>query len=349
MATAEQNLAVEIWEEPVRGGYPPEWLMALPWPERSKAWEEVSLPPPIAHLLGARPLDADPGGEAVGTMPASPWLCSPQGRIPLGAIAIVADLAFGMALGATLPPGGGFTTAELSLTRVREPQVGGTLSAHGRLVHGGDRSALTEVKVYDGTEALVAAGTSRLAVFPPLGDLPPVPDAWEPVVWPTYDTPDPWEREPEGEVLDAEVWSGRSGLEVLRAHVVGELPVPPIGRLTGIRITDVAESSATVTMPATEWFCTPARTVQGGVTALIADTALACAIQTTVDRGDSFLPVDIKVNHLRPVFADGRDLVAEAAVTHRGRSIAVAHATVRNADGKPVAVATGSALIGDSQ
>lgn len=338
---------MEIWQEPVRGGYPPEWLLALPWEQRSKIWEEVALPPPIAHFLGARPIEAEPGGEAVGIMPATPWLCSPQGRIPLGAIAVVADLGFGMALGVTLPPGGGFTTAELSLTRVREPAIGGNLSARGRVVHASDRTALTEVKVFDADDALVAAGTSRLAVFPPPPELPSIPESWESIVWPTYDTPDPWEREAEGDVLDPQVWSERSGLEVLRAHVESELPVPPIGRLTGLRVVNATESSATVAMPATEWFCTPAKTIQGGVTTMIADAALACAIQTTVDRGDSFLPVDIKVNHLRPVFADGRDLVAEAEVTHRGRSIAVAHATVRNADGKPVAVATGSALIGD--
>jgi uncharacterized protein (TIGR00369 family) len=86
--------------------------------------------------------------------------------------------------------------------------------------------------------------------------------------------------------------------------------------------------------------------VQGGFTAMIADAALACAIQTHMDRGDSFVPVDVKVNYLRPVIPDGRPLTAVGTVTHRGRSLAIAHATVTNADGKPVAVATGSAVIG---
>jgi uncharacterized protein (TIGR00369 family) len=85
--------------------------------------------------------------------------------------------------------------------------------------------------------------------------------------------------------------------------------------------------------------------VQGGFTALIADTALACAIQTTMERGDAFLPLDVKVNYLRPVMPDGRLLTATAMVTHQGRSLAVAHATVHNADGKPVALATGSAAL----
>lgn len=340
---------MEVWEEPVRGGYPPPWLFSLTWAERSKIWHEVAPFPPLFHLTGLRPIEDqgedDDSDEAVGVMPASPWLCSPQGRIPLGALAIVADMAFGMALGVKLPPGAGFTTAELNLTRVREPRLGGDLVARGRLLYADSRSALTEVKVFDRRELLVAAGTSRLAVFLPPPELSPVPEIWDPIVNPAYDTPDPREREPQGDVLDADVWSRSSGLEVLEAHVVGELGAPPIGRLMGIRVERVGVGQADVSMPTSEWFCTPAGTMQGGVTALIADTALACAVQTTVDRGDSFLPVDVKVNHLRPVLPGTGRLTAQAEVTHRGRSIAVAHATVRNEDGKAVATATGSALV----
>lgn len=124
-----------------------------------------------------------------------------------------------------------------------------------------------------------------------------------------------------------------------------ELPQPPISRLTGLRVQDVDEGRATVAMPASEWLCSPAGTVQGGVTALLADTALTCAIQGTVEHGSSFLPLDVKVNYLRPILPDGRPVTAADEVTHRGRSLAVAHATVENADGKPVALATGSATL----
>jgi len=51
------------------------------------------------------------------------------------------------------------------------------------------------------------------------------------------------------------------------------------------------------------------------------------------------------VYFLRPVPPDGRDLVARGTVIHRGRSIAIGTSDVFNADGKKVAVATGSAVI----
>ena len=55
--------------------------------------------------------------------------------------------------------------------------------------------------------------------------------------------------------------------------------------------------------------------------------------------------MDLKVYFLRPVSPDGRDLIAEGAVMHRGRSVAIGTSQVFDADGKKVAVATGSALI----
>lgn len=338
---------MEIWEEPVRGGYPPPWAVAIEGPDRFARFAEVSLPPPIGHFIGLRPVETN-GSWTTGRMPVSPWLVSPQGRIPLGVLAVVADLAFGVVLGSTLPPGAGFTTAELSLTRVREAALTGELEARGKLIHSSSQMAFSEAQVFDGEGQLIAAGTSRLAVFPPMPELPKVPDVIVPIEQPTYDTPDPWARTPTGDVLDPAVWSSLSGLEVLRAQASGDLPRPPIGRLTGLAVTAADEGTATVTMPATEWMATPGRTVQGGFTAMIADAALACAIQTHMERGDSFVPVDVKVNYLRPVIPDGRPLTGVGTVTHRGRSLAVAHATVTNADGKPVAVATGSAVVGTS-
>lgn len=335
---------MDPWQEPVRGGYPHEAFAALDGASRNQRMLEFSLPPPIAHLFGTRPTESG-YGESSGVMPATGWLLSPQGRIPLGTVAIVADLAFGSAFGSTLPPGGGFTTAELTLYRLGTPTIGGLITAHGRLVHASGAVALTEAHVYDSEGHLVAAGMSRLAVFPPITDLPPVPDPPPRPVPPDYGSPDPWQRDPPDGVLDAEVWQGRSGLAVLLAQIDGELPHPPLSRLTGMRVAHAAPGTASVALPAHEWLATPMRTVQGGVTAMIADAALQCAIQTTVDAGNELTPLDIRVNYLRPVLPDGRDVTATGTVIHRGRSIAIAHADVHNADGQKVAVATGSAMI----
>ena len=114
---------------------------------------------------------------------------------------------------------------------------------------------------------------------------------------------------------------------------------------TGGRFTEVDEGRAVFVQPATEWLNSPARALYGGAIAWIVDTALAVAVHTTVPAKAVFAPLDLKVNFVRPVFPDLRDLTAEATVTHRGRSLAVATCELRNADGKPVAVGTSSSII----
>ena len=131
----------------------------------------------------------------------------------------------------------------------------------------------------------------------------------------------------------------------MRAHISGELPRPPLSYLMGARPTEAGEATCTFAMPATGWLCSPLGTVEGGVTACLADLALGGAVQTTVPSGTALAPTDLRVQFLRPVRPDGRMLTAAARVVHRGRTVAVAQAAVTNADGKLVALATGSALL----
>lgn len=112
-----------------------------------------------------------------------------------------------------------------------------------------------------------------------------------------------------------------------------------------MRPTEAAPRQATFSLPCHEWLCSPLRTVEGGVIAMLADSALVSAIQTAAPPGAALAAIDLKVNFLRPVPPDGRELVAHGRVRHAGRTISVAEAEVVSADGRPVALATGSAMV----
>jgi uncharacterized protein (TIGR00369 family) len=149
-----------------------------------------------------------------------------------------------------------------------------------------------------------------------------------------------------GEVLPQEIWDGTDGLGVLQSLITGDLPAPPLTRFCGIAPVAAEAGATTWTMPASEWLCAPVQgRLYGGALAMLAGTAIDGTVQTTLPAGTAFGPVDLKVYFLRPVPPDGRDLVARGTVIHRGRSIAIGTSDVFNADGKKVAVATGSAVI----
>ena len=98
-------------------------------------------------------------------------------------------------------------------------------------------------------------------------------------------------------------------------------------------------------MPAHEWLCAPEARVYGGVTAYLAHDSMAVAVQTTLPKGTAYATLDLTVNFVRPIPADGRELRARARVFHRGRTFAVAGTEIVNADGKTVATASSSSMV----
>jgi uncharacterized protein (TIGR00369 family) len=288
-------------------------------------------------------------GNASFEMPASPWFTNSAGLIGGGMLAVLADAPLGASIHTQCPPGVAFTTAEISLTFLR-PVHGdpdGRISGSGHVIHQGRSLALSEAfMINEATDDLVAHGTSRCTIFPPIDPLPEPPDDL-PVInqpLPGSDPAHPLRRPLAGEPLDEDVFEERSGLEIIIAQLAGELPVPPLHYLTGIRPVEVSEGRATCVLPCSPWLSTSFRTVQGGFTAMLGEFALASAVFTTAEPGVAIAPLDLKINFLRPVHPDMRDLSAEAEVVHRGRQIAISSCRITNADGKPVALATGSAM-----
>lgn len=334
-----------IWREPVRGGFADLRILGLSGIDQMRAYlDGVAPPPPPFHLMGLR-LTEVAEGRATFTMPASAWLLPPAGFVQLGVLAILADGALGCAIQSTLPPGQPYTTSDLSLTFLRPLAADGkTITARGRLIHAGASLAVSESLIEDGEGRPVAHATSRCFLLPPL-DPPPDPEGIPSGPPPEALPDDPYLRPVEGRPLTQDEWDRMSGLEVLEALAKGRLPAPPLCHLTGMRPVDAEQGRVTFGLPATAWLTNPTGFLQGGAIALLADTAMASAAQTTCPPRTTATPLDLRVNYVRPVPADGRDLLGKATIVHRGRSLAIASTDIENADGKRVAMATGTALI----
>ena len=143
------------------------------------------------------------------------------------------------------------------------------------------------------------------------------------------------------------VGGARSGLELMRAIAAGDLPAPPVARLLGFDLAEpVEEGRATFVMDAAEEHLNPLGTVHGGMLTTLLDSAMGCAVHTTLPAGASYTTVELKVNFLRPVFPGDARLRAEGRVVHRGSTIALAEAQiVDETTGKLIAHATSTCLI----
>jgi uncharacterized protein (TIGR00369 family) len=348
---SSRSAQTRIWEEPVRGFYTdPGQFVTLSGLELLRNMLEGGLGPPIRYLFGLAPTAVEPGSVTF-TMPVTDWLLFPQGVVSGATLGILVDAPLGCTVQTALPPATPFTTADISLRFLRTvgPQSG-TLTAKGQLIHAGKTTGVSLVEVTDEAGRLVAITTTRCAILPrvqvprevveqALKNPPQIPE-------PDWPSPHPYQRPAAGEVLSQEIWDSTDGLSVLQSLITGDLPAPPMVYFCGITPVEARTGMTTWTMPASEWLCAPVQgRLYGGAIAMLAGTAIDGTVQTTLPAGTAFGPVDLKVYFLRPVPPDGRDLVARGTVIHRGRSMAIGTSDVFDADGKKVAVATGSAVI----
>jgi len=332
-----------IWSEPVRGSYPEPWVLNLPGHERGRAIP----PPPIHHLFGLTPARGSEPGTATFTMPCSPWLLTTAGVYTAGVYALAADAPFGSAIVSKLPAGVYGTTSELSMSFLRAADTSGVeLTTRSTLVDIGRALGLSEAVVTDAQGRRLAHGTSRYVLREVQG-LPAPPEEIPMPALPVFDTPDPYLRPLPTDILDVEAIAGRPGLEVFKEAAAGTFPAPPYARLLGMTIEDAEPGVAVFSMVASGWVVSPARTIYGGVIAMLADTAMTGAVATTLPAGWSCATLDLKVHFIRPGFGDGSTLRARGEVVHRGRSIAVTRAELLNAEGKPIAMASGSTMVLD--
>jgi uncharacterized protein (TIGR00369 family) len=140
---------------------------------------------------------------------------------------------------------------------------------------------------------------------------------------------------------------GLSGMEYLQKLISGELPPPPIAVLLNFRLSEVDHGRAIFTCEPAEYHFNPIGLVHGGLAAALLDSAMGCAIHSTLPAGIGYTTLEIKVNYVRPLASGGANLSCEGKVVHRGRSTGTAEGRVLDADGTLYAHATTTCLILD--
>jgi uncharacterized protein (TIGR00369 family) len=132
-------------------------------------------------------------------------------------------------------------------------------------------------------------------------------------------------------------------LDNLERVVRGELPPPPIARLIGFRLTSVRHGEAVVELEASETHTNPMGTLHGGVLCDIADAAMGIAYASTLEEGESFTTLELKINFLRPVWKE--KLRAVGKVVKRGKVVGMVECDVTNSEGALVARASSTCMV----
>jgi uncharacterized protein (TIGR00369 family) len=130
---------------------------------------------------------------------------------------------------------------------------------------------------------------------------------------------------------------GRSGLELLKEVFEGRLPIPPIAETMGFTGVAVEEGKAVFEGEPGEYLYNPIGVVHGGYAMTLLDSAMGCAVQSTLGVGDRYTTLEVKTNFVRPITIDTGRVRCEGVVIHRGSTIATA-------EGRLTAVSNGKLL-----
>jgi uncharacterized protein (TIGR00369 family) len=123
----------------------------------------------------------------------------------------------------------------------------------------------------------------------------------------------------------------------------GKAEPPPIAKTLGMNLLEAAEGKVRFSMKVDQRFHNPMGTLHGGIMTDLADASMGVALATLLADDESFTTLDLNIHFLRPVYEG--ELVAEARVVHRGRTIALVEAVLKNDEGKEVARAAATQLI----
>jgi uncharacterized protein (TIGR00369 family) len=147
------------------------------------------------------------------------------------------------------------------------------------------------------------------------------------------------------DVAPPEQIAGRAGMEVFEAIFAGDLPPPPIGDALDIVGIHMEPGIAVFQGRPSRKHYNPLGTVHGGWFATLLDSAVGCAVHTTLPAGTGYTTLELKVNMVRPLNDRVPMVRAEGKVIHVGRRVATAEGRIIGPDGKLYAHATTTCLI----
>ncbi|MBI5899673.1 MAG: PaaI family thioesterase [Rhodocyclales bacterium] len=146
-------------------------------------------------------------------------------------------------------------------------------------------------------------------------------------------------------VLTLEHLRENSGLELFRKMLSGELPRPPISDTLGFLLVEAEKGRAVFQGHPQHRHYNPIGSVHGGFHCTLLDSCVACAIQSTLEPGQGYTTIELKVNFIRALTDRVGPVRAEGKVIHAGKQIGTAEGKLYDADGKLYAHATTTCLI----
>src|SRR5437016_11901693 len=146
-------------------------------------------------------------------------------------------------------------------------------------------------------------------------------------------------------IVPIDVMASMSGLDFVRAIFARRLPEPPIMQ-TVEPFDCTAEHGVVVihSVPALRHY-NPIGSVHGGYAAILLDSAMGLAVQSTLPAGTGYTTLEFKISFIKGMTEDTGPVRSEGKTLSVGRRAATAEARITDAKGRLLAHATTTCLV----
>jgi uncharacterized protein (TIGR00369 family) len=131
-------------------------------------------------------------------------------------------------------------------------------------------------------------------------------------------------------------------LDMMRRIQRGELPPPPVATLIGFAIGSIEPGRVVMEMDAGPQHANPMGTVHGGILCDLADAPRGMAYASTLDEGETFTTLELKINFLKPVWT-GR-LIGTGRLVKAGHTVGLVECDVHDDKDRLVARASSTCM-----
>lgn len=137
----------------------------------------------------------------------------------------------------------------------------------------------------------------------------------------------------EGRIPDPAVMQSMPGLDYLRGILRGDFPAAPISATLDFYPVEFDHGRAVFEGTPAPFIYNPLGMVHGGWAATILDSAMGCAVHTTLPAGKVYTTVDLSISLVRAITTRTNRVRCEARVVHTGGTIATADARLFDDEG----------------
>ncbi|MGD0189207.1 MAG: PaaI family thioesterase [Rhizomicrobium sp.] len=136
-----------------------------------------------------------------------------------------------------------------------------------------------------------------------------------------------------------------SGIEQLRAAFSGPASFEGIGKTLEFHIATIEQGFVVFEGAPTQAVYNPIGTVHGGYAATLLDSAMGCAVHSSLKAGQGYTTLELKIAYHRAMTEESGPVRAEGRVISLGRRAAFAEGKLFDAKGRLCATGTTTCLV----